>query len=382
MKTNSILYFLIFLTLDLASCSGPEKEEPITEVADTTGIIRLTPSQLQSIQLQTGSFQQMPMSAQVKATGMLDVPPQNLISLTARVSGFVKSTRLLQGLHVHKGDVLLVLENPEFIQWQETWLSNQSRLIFLEKEWERQESLADQKAASQKNAQQSESEFKSLKASQLGLESKLKMLGFSLEEIKNGRLKTELPVLAPSDGYITSVYINTGQFVQTGAAMADLVDRSHLHVELLVYEQDLGRISEGQQVRFLVHGMEKDTMRGKVFLINPRIGADRTVQVHVHIEGNSNQLVPNMQVQAWIETGSVLCWAVPEASVVSIEEKQGVFREVEKGAYRFEPFQPGITNKGWVEWRGNVSRMHQSWPIVTRGAFEIKGASENKEEAE
>lgn len=382
MKTNFLLSILVALAFWLVNCAGPKAPEATDSPADTSGIVRLTQAQQQAIHLQTGSFQRAKMSVKVQANGILDVPPQNLITLTSRVAGFVKSTRLLQGLHVHKGEELLVLENPEFIQWQETWLSNHSRLRFLEKEWERQEALAGQQAASQKMAQQSESEYKSLKAMQLGLEAKLKMYGFSLDEIRKGNLKTELAVRATSDGYITSVQVNLGQFVQSGAALADLVDRSHLHVELLVYEQDLPRIAEGQLVRFVVHGLDSDTLTGKVFLINPKINSDRTVQVHVHIESNTGKLVPNMQVQAWIETGNAERWAVPETAVVTIGQNQGIFRELGKGEYRFEVFQPGIKGSGLIEWKGALSAEQQSWRVVIKGAFELMSVAENKDEGE
>ena len=97
---------------------------------------------------------QQEIAHEIQVNGMLDVPPQNLHSIGARVPGMVKSTALLQGSHVHRGDVLCVLENPDFLNWQQEYIGNSARLEMLQNDLKRQQGLAEKNLASQKVLQQ------------------------------------------------------------------------------------------------------------------------------------------------------------------------------------------------------------------------------------
>ncbi len=82
------------------------------------------------------------LSGSIKANGMLDVPPQNLVSISAPFGGFVKSTELLQGMHVKKGQVVVILEHPDYIKLQQDYLDYKNQLEFLEQEYNRQLDLS------------------------------------------------------------------------------------------------------------------------------------------------------------------------------------------------------------------------------------------------
>ncbi|MFX6182913.1 efflux transporter periplasmic adaptor subunit, partial [Acinetobacter baumannii] len=76
-----------------------------------------------------------------RASGVLDVPPQQLLTVSSPYGGTLKSTDLLQGKPVVKGEVIAVLENPEFIQLQQDYLDYKSQLVYLKEELERQQEL-------------------------------------------------------------------------------------------------------------------------------------------------------------------------------------------------------------------------------------------------
>ena len=92
------------------------------------------------------------------------IPPQQHATITLSMGGAVHSVSFLPGDYVRKNQVILTLENPEFIALQQTWLDAAAQTEFLEKEYLRQQNLASHEAASQKRMQQSKAEYLSMKS--------------------------------------------------------------------------------------------------------------------------------------------------------------------------------------------------------------------------
>ena len=88
--------------------------------------------------------------------GTLEIPPERLATVTLSMGGVVRTLSLLPGSYVAQGTLLATLENPEFIQLQQTYLESRAQLGFLEEEYKRQKALSQAEVASQKRLQQSE----------------------------------------------------------------------------------------------------------------------------------------------------------------------------------------------------------------------------------
>ena len=53
------------------------------------------------------------LSSVLKVNGTIDLPPQNVVSISAPSGGYVKSSDLLPGQLVRKGRVMVVIENAK-----------------------------------------------------------------------------------------------------------------------------------------------------------------------------------------------------------------------------------------------------------------------------
>ena len=138
MKKIFYLFALLF-----AACSSNVQEESATaEVATNENLLTLTEDQLQSLQIKTGLPELRAMSSNIKASGMLDVPPNNMVTIAAPMGGFVEETHLLQGMHVKKGEVIITLRHPDYIQLQEDYLQSKSQMEYMQLDLIRQEELA------------------------------------------------------------------------------------------------------------------------------------------------------------------------------------------------------------------------------------------------
>src|SRR6185369_5364434 len=105
MKTYlSILTLLFFLS----SCGDKSEKETNAEPQKNTNenIVHLTPAQMQNAGIKTGKAVRRNISEILKVNGYIDVPPQNIVSVSVPMGGYLKSTKLLEGMHVGKGEVI------------------------------------------------------------------------------------------------------------------------------------------------------------------------------------------------------------------------------------------------------------------------------------
>lgn len=368
----------------LLACGGEKQQNQENSVSGKpAGTVTLSPEQLKNAGIITGFPEQKEIAREIQVSGLLDVPPQNLYSIGARVPGMVKSTSLLQGSHVHRGDVLCVMENPQFLSWQQEYAGNKARLELLGADLKRQQGLAEKNLTSQKILQQAMADFKMLEAAQQALRKKLILTGFSLSEIEKGNFSAELPVTAPSDGFITAVYVNTGQVMAEGAPLCELVNVEHIHAELLVFEKDIALVKTGQEVEFELVSAPEKKHRARVFLINHKISAERTVQVHAHLERPDPDFVPNMQIAARIKTAGSLEWVVPDEALVSDGRQQAVYAEAERpGSFRLVPVQLTGSAVGLRGVKFPAGTDPSKLKIVLKGAWDIRSVAEKASSGE
>ena len=105
---------IITLTgLLVLSCQS-KKEEPAaatTTLNETT--VSLTEAQLKNADLALGQLEKKSLSSVLKVNGQIDVPPQNLVSISMPLGSYLKSTKLLPGMHINKGEVIATMEDQQ-----------------------------------------------------------------------------------------------------------------------------------------------------------------------------------------------------------------------------------------------------------------------------
>jgi hypothetical protein len=110
------------------------------------------------------------------------------VSISAPLGGFVKSTDLLQGMHVNKGQVVVVMEHPDYIQLQQDYLENKNQLEFLDQEYQRQLALSKENVNALKAVQQSKAAYLGTLAKVEGLRAKLKLININPKDIESGAI--------------------------------------------------------------------------------------------------------------------------------------------------------------------------------------------------
>ncbi|MBN8702627.1 MAG: efflux RND transporter periplasmic adaptor subunit [Bacteroidetes bacterium] len=386
MKTIISKYkYTVIVVISALFIACEKKAIPTEETTPTqqeSDIVELTEEQYKNADIKIDTFEMKSISGTIKANGILDVPPQNLVSISAPIEGFLKTTELLQGMKVTKGQVIAVLQNMEYIQLQQDYKDAQSQLEFLESEYKRQEELGKENINSKKIALQAKTQYQSMLAKWSGLKSKLSLLNINPEQIKTGEFQSTITLTAPINGYVTQVNVNIGMYVTPADIMFKIVDTEHLHAEITVFEKDVMKLKIGQKVRFTLANETKERL-ATVYLIGREIGEDRTVRVHCHLDKEDKELLPGMYLKAYIETNQQNVTALPERAIINFEDKNYIFvcqPKENKNMYRFKmtTISTGITESGYTEVI-LPQTLNKDSKIATNGAYHLLSKIKNSE---
>jgi len=100
----------------LTSCNGGKKQNVETKETEVIpeNIVELREDQVKLANIEMGAIELRSMSGTLKVNGTVSVAPQNLATVSMPMGGFVKSTNLMPGNAVRKGQTLAIIENQEF----------------------------------------------------------------------------------------------------------------------------------------------------------------------------------------------------------------------------------------------------------------------------
>jgi membrane fusion protein, heavy metal efflux system len=367
----------------LPSCKNNTEKNKIVSASKietpTSSEVSLSEEQFKLLGIELGEPEKRSMSGSIKANGVLDVPPQNLVTISAPLGGFVKNTELLQGMKVRKGQTVVVMEHPDYIQLQEDYLTTKNQLEFLELEYKRQEELANENVNAAKALQQAKSNYFGAKAKTQGLRAKLKLININPQDLEAGEIKNTISIPSPISGYVTQVNVNIGMHVNPTEIMFKIVDTEHLHAEAQVFEKDITQLKIGQLVRVYLSNENKERL-AKVFLVGKEITPEHTVRVHCHLQDEDPTLIPGLYFKALIETDPQPVTTLPNEAVVSFDNKQFVFVEQEAGKRKYEmvEVQRGKSGEGFTEI--DLPTSIGTKKIVLKGTYALLGILRNTEE--
>lgn len=368
---KKLLY--IFLSgLLLTACKQEATEETVAKNEDE---ISISKEQFQTMKMEIGSPMEQDFNVGVKATGKIDVPPENRVKITSFLGGYIKSTHLLIGDKIKKGQALVTLENTEFIDIQKDYLEVAEQISYLKSEYERQKTLYDEKITSQKNYLKAESDYKRANGMYQSLKKKLQVLNISPAQVQKGNLTSVITIYAPIAGDVTVMNANVGMFMAPSDIILEIVDTDHLHVELAVFEKDILQVKENQNIVFTVPQASKEEFKAKVVLVGKSIeGNDRTIMIHGHLDDAIKQrLLTGMFVEATILTDSKKGLAIPTDALITENDKNYVLlvKNNSKADYTFEKTEVKVGEKSADSIEIIESnKVNKNSKILTKGVFD------------
>ncbi|MFA6086952.1 efflux RND transporter periplasmic adaptor subunit [Mucilaginibacter sp.] len=375
---KSTIYFPLILIL-LSACGGKKTTSENTEKAINPNMVTLTAAQLKNASIATGKIGQREISSVLKLNGKIDVPPQNMVSISVPLGGYLRSTKLLPGMHVDKGEAIAVIEDQQYIQLQQDYLTARARIGYLENEYNRQKDLNQSKASSDKVFQQAEAEYRSQQVLISSLAEKLQLIGINARSISASKISRSVNIYSPIAGFVSKVNVNIGKYVSPTEVLFELVNPTDIHLALKVYEKDLAKLYIGQKLTTYTNNEPAKKHDAAILLIGRDLSADRNADVHCHFETYDKTLVPGTYMNAEIQIKNSKASVLPEAAIVRFEGKQYVYRVRGGNQYEMTEVKTGESENGFTEIITPDSET-LSGVYVIKGAYALLMAMKNKAE--
>ena len=327
---------------------------PVYEGEDTDdGLIKLSPGKIQRTGVQSEPAARRVIRTLVRAPGTIQLDERRVSVIAMRAESYVqKVADVTTGTRVTKGQPLMEIYSPAISSAAAEYLATiDSRTTGANELYDRG--------------------------------SKQRLLNLDVPEAVIATMrKTQTAPIAiqwssPRDGIVLERNAVEGMRAQPGDVLFRIADISVVWALIDVAERDLGSIAVGQPVTVRARSFPGRVFDGKISVIYPQVNPQtRTARARIELTNKDFALLPDMYVDAEIETGSeepVL--AVPDNAILDTGSRQTVL--IDKGEGRFEPRDVKLGRRGghYVEVREGLK---EGEAVVTSANFLIDAESNLK----
>ncbi len=327
--TLVLMLFLVVTSCETDKNKGKEYEEEHAKHG-VEGVVELNEQQRDALNLTLGSFQMRNLTTVVKVNGELAIAPENKAEITTLIGGNIKEIKVFHGDKVRKGQVLAVLEHPDFISLQESYAEFASSLEYLEQDYLSQKDLYERNAGSNKDYQKAKADYFIAKARYQGLHSRLLLLNLSPEDVRNGKISNVISLYSPINGFVNKINVKLGSYVGPEDKLFEITDNSAIHADFMIYEKDVHLIKMGQLIHFTVANRPEEEFTATIFAIGKEFEANsRSVQIHAQINEDVKELYPGMYISGHLHIDKKLTTTLPDDAIVTEGTKSFIFVQVD-----------------------------------------------------
>ncbi|SFC76696.1 membrane fusion protein, cobalt-zinc-cadmium efflux system [Zunongwangia mangrovi] len=381
MNKISILSIFIFASI-LVGCKNESTEETETNAENTAknaseNMISLTKTQFANGRMKFSKITEESVPEVIHATGSVDVPPENKLTISSYIDGYIAKVPFLIGDRVKAGQLIASIESTAAIDLQKDYLDAMNRLDYLKSEYQRQQKLFEEKITAEKNYLRAKSEYQSEASKVAALEKQMGLLNISVASVKKGNITSNINIYSPIDGEITMINTSRGKHVQPSDEIIQVVNFDHLHMELDLFEKDLFNIKKGQDVYAFLPDHPADTLKSEIHLVGKAINPDsRTIKIHAHFKENEDldNLAIGTFLEAEINTGVQKAFIIPSESIVEVDGKSYILvLQDTKGDHYQLKITEVTTGKTYQDKTviNNAGQLDQNKQILSKGAFEL-----------
>ena len=373
-------YIIIAIAFGVFTSCGSKTNKTETVVENTAqNTVELTDAQLKNSDIQTGKIQKQNLSSILRVNGVIDVPPQNMVSVSVPMGGYLKSTKLLEGMHIKKGEIIAIMEDQLYIQLQQDYLTAKAHFTSIEKEYLRQKELNQSKASSDKVFELAQADYISQKVLINSLAEKLRLIDINPNNLNENNISRSINIPSPIDGFVSQVKVNIGKYVTPTDVLFELVNPSDIHLALTVFEKDIDKLFIGQKIIAYNNNQPDKKYNCEVILIGKDLSRERAVTVHCHFKNYDNSLIPGMYMNAEVEVATNNAFVIPNDGLVRFEGKQYVFIQVNNKTYQMQEVTTENNENGFTQIVFADSTDMSNKTFVTKGAYTLLMKMKNVE---
>lgn len=376
------IYGQMIICLLVAACGQQktETEKPAEQQAEVSSVT-LTEAQVKQAGIETAPVKKQVINTVLKVNGVVDVPPQNIVSVSFPLGGYLRHTKLLPGMHVNKGEVIGTIEDQALVQLQQDYLVALARLTYLQQEYDRQKELNDQKVSADKVFQQASSDFAAQKVLVKGLSEKLRLISIDPARLDENKISRSVPVYSPINGFVSKVNVNIGKFVSPTDVLFELINPEDMHAALTIFEKDMPKVKVGQHVSVSFVDDPAREYVCEIILVTRNVDDNRSGVAHCHFETMPKNLLPGMFLNGAIRVSNAEAMTVPDEAIVRYGGKQYVLHETATRTYELVEVETGVRENGATEITGKSMDL-QGKTVAVKNAYAILGTMKSAGEEE
>jgi Cu(I)/Ag(I) efflux system membrane fusion protein len=270
-------------------------------------------------------------------------------SISARISGRVQHLYFKNlGEKIHKGSLLYEVYSEELLTVEKDYL------------------LAKEQAKAGMNGAVNYQELASASRTKLSLWG---LTESQIDRLDDKSLSPLVPIYSTEEGLITSVEIREGEYVMEGARIFEISDYSSVWIEAQVYPDELGNLSEREEVEVRVAGFTDQVLKGPISFINPQLQTQSKINlVRMEIQNPSGQFRPGMQAFIFLKQERRKALLISSSSVLQDSKGASVWIRSEAGRFELKMVEIGLQSMDKVE---IVKGLKEGDEVVNSGAYLI-----------
>jgi cobalt-zinc-cadmium efflux system membrane fusion protein len=306
---------------------------------------------------------------------------QRVARIYSPVSGRVIRIDAQLGARVKKGAALAVIESPDIgIASSDVGKAN-ADLIAAEHDFKRQKDLYESHAASQKDFEVSEDNYRKAKAEMDRAKQKAYLLraGGGGADVSQG-----YTVITPMEGEVIMKNISPGIEVQgqygggTAAELFTVGELDKVWVIADVFEMDIARVKVGSRASVKVVAYAGKSFEGKVDWVSGTLDpVTRTAKVRCTFDNPDRLLKPEMYAPVQVSVEERQALAIPRGALLRLGDQTVVFvkrnDDAPGGKLKFERVPVTVDEGEGGKWIPVTHGLDKGTKVVTSGAILLSG---------
>lgn len=376
MKKYALIFFLSALAVSCGKKDAGSEAGETQETREIHSYILLSRAQHAQAGIETGSFSSRVMQEYLPASAELFLGTEYTASVSTITEGIVSELRVRLNQPVRKGEVVAVLHKPGLLDWQQEYLEQKDRLVFLKAEYDRYRGLAAENATAARNLQKAEADLKEAQTRMAIQAARLRQYQIDPEQLGASNLKTQLLLRAPISGTVTKIHAGIGASLGAGTALCEIADFSGIQPAVYIFEKDIFRVKPGARALLYFAADPSKTYAATIQSMEGVVDPDRkALRAFARFDQPVSGLVAGAYMEARIAPAAgVETTVLPQAAVVREGDGEYIFflekEQADGFVFHKVAVRTGASEAGFVA-VAPLETVPEGAKIVVKGAYYV-----------
>ena len=339
----------------------------------------LTPQQVRAGKIEYAEVDEQSVDDTVSTTGKVTFDDQRVAHVYSPVNGRVRRVSAQLGAHVDKDATLAVIDSADIGVVSSDLRKATADLVAAERDYERLKELYRMHAASLRELEISEDNYRRARAEMARAQQKAYLLRAGSFEVSQG-----YALISPIAGEVFMRNVSPGIEIQgqygggTAAELFTVGALDRVWVIADVFEVDVARVSVGAKASVKVVAYADKAFEGTVDWVSGMLDpVTRTIKIRCTFDNPERLLKPEMYATVLVGVAERRALAIPRTSLMRLGDQTVVFVKrsdaAPDGRLRFERIPVAVDEDGGTKWLAVTHGLDKGDQVVNSGGAVLSG---------